>query len=156
MRNILYVAVLSRIFFHIFAIVVDIAVHDYDTSETESESPAGTGTLCFITRPWVRWDAVYFVHIAEAGYEYEQMHAFYPGLPLFVRTLHGVLATAGILDKSHCSTVLSALLVNFASFLLCTAVLFSLSVHVLKDHVQAKLALILWLVSPATPFFLGL
>ena len=35
--------------------------------------------------PLVRWDTVYFVQIAQRGYEHEQQTAFMPGLPLLMR-----------------------------------------------------------------------
>lgn len=33
------------------------------------------------------WDSVYFVRIAQCGYEYEQTYAFLPLLPVFIRLL---------------------------------------------------------------------
>lgn len=35
----------------------------------------------------VVWDGVYFVRIAECGYEYEQTYAFLPLLPICIRLL---------------------------------------------------------------------
>jgi hypothetical protein len=35
----------------------------------------------------VVWDSVYYVQIAQCGYEYEQTHAFLPVLPLTMRFL---------------------------------------------------------------------
>ena len=32
----------------------------------------------------VVWDSVYYMRIAECGYEYEQTHAFFPALPLLM------------------------------------------------------------------------
>lgn len=37
----------------------------------------------------VVWDGVYYVRIAECGYEYEQTFAFLPALPLLMRFLSG-------------------------------------------------------------------
>lgn len=52
------------------------------------------------------WDAVYFLRIAQAGYEFEQFHAFFPLLPLLIR----ILSRTGRLSLSislclslHCS-----------------------------------------------------
>jgi Mannosyltransferase (PIG-V) len=33
------------------------------------------------------WDSVFFVRIAQCGYEYEQFHAFFPLLPTVLRLL---------------------------------------------------------------------
>ena len=33
------------------------------------------------------WDSVFFVRIAQCGYEYEQFYAFFPLLPTFLRLL---------------------------------------------------------------------
>ncbi len=39
----------------------------------------------------VRWDAVYFLGIAErGGYAFEQEFAFFPGLPILMRGFHEV------------------------------------------------------------------
>lgn len=35
----------------------------------------------------VVWDSVYYLRIAECGYEYEQTHAFFPALPFVTRFL---------------------------------------------------------------------
>eukprot|EP00897_Mesotaenium_endlicherianum_P010090 jgi/Mesen1/9109/ME000058S08608 len=44
------------------------------------------------------WDGVFFVRVARCGYEYEQMHAFFPLLPLLMRLLHlsGVALDVGV------------------------------------------------------------
>lgn len=56
----------------------------------------------------VVWDAVYYVRIAECGYEYEQTHAFFPVFPLSIRFLakYGKL----ILFFSHGSNIIVAVL----------------------------------------------
>jgi len=37
---------------------------------------------------YTHWDSVYFLRIAEVGYEYEQTHAFFPLLPLAIQLVH--------------------------------------------------------------------
>ena len=58
---------------------------DYDLS-TRVESQGSDWTEGF-----VRWDAVYFLKLAERGsYAYEQEFAFFPGLPILMRALGSI------------------------------------------------------------------
>lgn len=36
--------------------------------------------------PMTNWDGIHFMSIAERGYVYEQLHAFFPGWPLAMRS----------------------------------------------------------------------
>jgi phosphatidylinositol glycan class V len=35
--------------------------------------------------PFLKWDAFYFLHIAQHGYTHEKFYAFYPFLPFLIR-----------------------------------------------------------------------
>lgn len=71
----------------------------YDTSAginpgclSSSPANASSGSVLFPGVGWliessVVWDGVYFVRIAECGYEYEQTYAFLPLLPICIRLL---------------------------------------------------------------------
>lgn len=80
----------TRIFVIVMAIISKAFVDDYDSSaETillgSSTSLIPHNLLYKVFSVFVRWDAFYFLHIAENGYVYEQEHAFFPMLPMLAR-----------------------------------------------------------------------
>jgi phosphatidylinositol glycan class V len=88
-KTALLVAVTSRVVILTLGIVSNAIVPDYDLST--AISLRCDGLLCGALSSFVRWDAVYFVEIAENGYLYEQNMAFFPLYPWIVR----LLATTG-------------------------------------------------------------
>ena len=70
---------------------ITIAIISYLTTGTyDSSADIQLGSSSLIQRclnVFLRWDSLYFVHIAHQGYIYEQEHAFFPGLPLVARYL---------------------------------------------------------------------
>jgi phosphatidylinositol glycan class V len=72
------------------AVISKAFVDDYDSSaETillgSSTALIPNNLLYRFFSVFVRWDAFYFLHIAENGYVYEQEHAFFPLLPMLSR-----------------------------------------------------------------------
>jgi hypothetical protein len=57
----------------------------YTSRNTSTLSSLDIYLQNFVVKPFVRWDAIYFLSIAERGYVYEQEHAFFFGLPLLMR-----------------------------------------------------------------------
>jgi GPI mannosyltransferase 2 len=43
------------------------------------------------------WDSLYFVRIAQCGYETEKTHAFFPLLPALMRGLQATCASMSVL-----------------------------------------------------------
>lgn len=91
-------AALSRITLCVLAVAVNLLCVPYDTStnaillRSAPKLLPDTNYLPFVDservlNAFVRWDAVYFLSIAEKGYIYEQDFAFFPGLPFFMRVL---------------------------------------------------------------------
>ncbi len=148
-------SLITRLFFHLFAYVADVSISDYDTSESALNRPE-TGLLCDFSRRWVKWDAVYFMHIAEHQYDYEQMHAFYPGFPLLARAVWKVARWLPGADSGPCLLYFSGIVINNIAYLGATLMLYHLTLNVLEDVAITRLVVILWLITPATPFFLGL
>lgn len=103
-----------------------------------------------------RWDAEYFLHIAEYGYTYENTLAFYPLFPF--ATHYTTLLFQNIIPASmRCSKrnllLLSAVILNLFFFAMAARTLRQLSEHVLGDKRKAKIAIILFCFNPASIFF---
>jgi GPI mannosyltransferase 2 len=85
--------------FVLFSIVASSPGPGYDTSSTllaYAASPAisaakvqDVATDSHRILNFVRWDAIYFLQIAQRGYLFEQEWAFGPGFPTLVGWLHG-------------------------------------------------------------------
>ncbi|EEF34591.1 GPI mannosyltransferase 2 [Ricinus communis] len=100
------------------------------------------------------WDSVYFVRIAECGYEYEQSYAFLPLLPIFMflfsRTVFAPLAPfIGV----RAVLALAGYVVNNVAFVLSAVYLYRLSVRILKDPEAALRASFLFCFNPASIFY---
>lgn len=66
-------------------IVSYLTTGSYDSSAEIQLAPSSWAEHCLVAL--LRWDALYFNHIGEHGYIYEQEHAFFPGIPLLARML---------------------------------------------------------------------
>ena len=55
--------------------------------------PLLDGAVDALIAPFANWDGVYFVRIAEAGYVFEQFHAFFPLLPLAMRAVRAAASS---------------------------------------------------------------
>ena len=65
-------------------IVVSAVGSSYDSSASLSGT---SGVISSAFNGFAHWDGVYFLHIAQHGYDFELHHAFFPGLPLLTRLL---------------------------------------------------------------------
>ena len=161
------VAALSRVAMLLLMLTFDALVDDYDTSgrlspgdgvssaKTSGDAERPPNTLCAAVEGLVTWDAVYFLRIAEVGYEHEQTHAFFPLLPAVTR---GVAATSSALAEaiprrgsdsstmwsqmkrrfaqtpSRCATALAAVAVSNAAHVLAAVILERLGNLVLAEQ----------------------
>lgn len=74
-----------------------LATGSYDSSAEIQLAPSSWAEHCLVSL--LRWDALYFNHIGQHGYVYEQEHAFFPGIPLLAR----MLAKTGMSKGVCCS-----------------------------------------------------
>jgi phosphatidylinositol glycan class V len=132
-------AFFSRIFTLLIGYLSSKIIYDYDTSATDYKLKA-----------FVRWDAVYFLEIAKNGYSFEQQHAFLPGLPIMIRII-GEFLNFFIKDIDS-SYVLAGLCISNISFILAAQALFDLSIALSFRPVTAKIAAIIFCISPASVF----
>jgi phosphatidylinositol glycan class V len=100
-------AAATRITVVIIAILSKIFVDDYDSSAETILLGSSTAlipqTILYkIFSVFVRWDAFYFLHIAENGYIYEQENAFFPMLPMLARLASETGNTSCVADTTKC------------------------------------------------------
>ncbi|KAJ1815789.1 ER membrane glycoprotein subunit of the GPI transamidase complex-like protein, partial [Coemansia sp. RSA 2598] len=101
----------------------------------------------------VRWDAFYFVDIADAGYVYEQEHAFFPLLPLLMRALAGTLLSplASAVGR-QLALVVAGVVVSNASFVLAAATLYRLGCRQLSNERLAYVSALMFVIAPSNMF----
>lgn len=83
LKEVYSVAIASRLLTIVLAVATYYFTGSYDSSaEIQLES-----TSKHVLNVFLRWDALYFLHIAEHGYIYEQETAFFPLMPLLSQLL---------------------------------------------------------------------
>jgi len=101
-----------------------------------------------------RWDALYFLHISEYGYTYENTLAFFPLFPLVVRCVaHSVLFPLQLCMSYASVLLISAVIVNTVCFVLSAISLYQLGQIVLGSDVLAFRAAQFYCINPASVFF---
>ncbi|KAE8653488.1 GPI mannosyltransferase 2 isoform X2 [Cucumis sativus] len=103
------------------------------------------------------WDGVYFVRIAQCGYEYEKSYAFLPLLPFCISLLSRTVLLPLVPVIGHRAVLgLSGYLINNIAFVLAARYLFRLSLIILKDAEAAMRASVLFCFNPASIFYSSL
>ncbi|PKA47155.1 phosphatidylinositol glycan, class V [Apostasia shenzhenica] len=173
-RAVFRIAIFSRLLLLALIIVWRSLFPPYDSSARlnpsclSSSSTAGDSTPLAaaaghrVLWPWVGaaiegsvvWDGVYFVRIAECGYEYEQTYAFQPLLPLCIAFLtRSVLAPLVPVIGYRAVLALSGYLLNNVAFVLAVVYFYRLSVLILKDSTTSLQAVTLFCFNPASVFY---
>ena len=130
--NIVRFAVITRIFTILLALMTNV-LEDYDRSAPESK--------------FKRWDAIYFLNIAENGYQHEQQHAFFPGYPLLIR----IMATlTGSVNQS--SLIYTGMILSNVSFIVAALVLYTLGKELGFRPRTCYNAAIVFCISPCSIF----
>ncbi|KAJ2848556.1 ER membrane glycoprotein subunit of the GPI transamidase complex-like protein, partial [Coemansia erecta] len=158
-------AVLSRIVSLALGAVSNAFVEDYDSSLSVFIRPIGKvsqGSLAFViferlaqglAKIIVRWDAFYFVHIADAGYVYEQEHAFFPLLPLLMRVLVAtVLSPVASAIGRKLALVVAGVLISNTAFVLAAATLYKLGCRSLGSNRLAYVSALMFVIAPSNMF----
>lgn len=102
-----------------------------------------------------KWDAVYFLDIAEHGYKYEQNMAFFPLLPLSIHTLGLTLRPLTLPCKitQKSTLLLSAMLINTVAFTMAAVGLYKLTSTIFRSPKLAQKVVVLFCFNPASVFF---
>ncbi|XP_031401910.1 GPI mannosyltransferase 2 isoform X2 [Punica granatum] len=100
------------------------------------------------------WDGVYYIRIAQCGYEYEQTYAFFPLLPICTSLLSRTALSPLVPVIGYRAVLgLSGYLINNVSFVLAALYFYRLSLAILKDPEASLRASILFCFNPASIFY---
>ncbi|KAF9544109.1 hypothetical protein EC957_012404 [Mortierella hygrophila] len=150
-----YYALISRLVIWALAAVSHALIQDYD-SALELILPIETiGQQLFksIFGVFLRWDAFYFVHIAEKGYVFEQAHAFFPLVPALTRLVaNTALAPFSFALDYKQQLVLAGVIVANTSFIAATVQLYRLTKELFGREPFAFLTAMLYVLTPSGIF----
>ena len=141
----------------LFQFLANIVIPDHDAGVF---NPPVTGLesftlvdkiIFFVFGGFRRWDAIYFLHISQHGYTYENCVAFFPLYPLIMSTVKGVSDLCPFLSESSL-LLLFGVLINVALFAVAAVLLLRLGQVVTQDHQLAYNAAVLFCVNPASIF----
>ncbi|TPX55947.1 hypothetical protein PhCBS80983_g04916 [Powellomyces hirtus] len=153
-------AITVRVLLCTLAVISSSLAGDYDVSTTVSLVASRSGShaaegkdelATSLLTPFVRWDAVYFLSIAQRGYIYEQEFAFFPGLPTLMRAVAACIQFHASLGEQP-ALILAGLIISNASFVGAAVVLYRLGCRILRDERLAFRAAILFTITPAGLF----
>ncbi|KAG0450437.1 hypothetical protein HPP92_026757 [Vanilla planifolia] len=168
-RSVLRLAILSRFLLLTLIITWRSLFPPYDSSAHLNPSCLSSTLDASLAEPadvvlWPRvgaaiegsvvWDGVYFVRIAECGYEYEQSYAFLPLLPISMALLsRSVFAPLIRVIGYRAVLALSGYALNNLAFVVAAIYFYRLSILILKDSRASFLASALFCFNPASIFY---
>lgn len=132
-----------------------IGLFSGSNSYSKSDSPPVLlPRLASMIEDSIVWDSVYFVRIAQCGYEYEQNYAFLPLIPICISLLsRTVFAPLIPFIGQRAVLGLSGYVLNNLAFVLASFYLYRLSAIILKDSEVALRPTILFCLNPASIFY---
>lgn len=171
-RLVLWLAISSRFLLVSLIIIWRFLFPSYDSSAQLSPSCLSTPSTFGDPSPlnadnrvlWPRvgtaidgsivWDSVYFIRIADCGYEYEQTYAFFPLLPISIAFLsRSVFSSLIPLIGYRAVLALSGYVLNNLAFVLAAIYFYRLTLLILKDSKASLQASILFCFNPASIFY---
>ncbi|KAL0268654.1 UNVERIFIED_CONTAM: hypothetical protein PYX00_010504 [Menopon gallinae] len=165
-----WLAITSRISVVFLQFLLNILIPDHDAGVFIKPSKNnGTGSFVdyavhYCLEGLSRWDAQYFLHIAQYGYTYENTLAFFPMFPLAIRELSafltyvcnnviGCFVYVNKLISFDNALLMSAVILNNFIFVKTVTVLFMLGTSVLKNEKLSFMSCVLFCFNPASIFF---
>lgn len=155
-----HLAFWSRLVVIVLQFFANLLIPDHDADAFKSPKHPGEGNTFFqhvveyAFGGLRRWDAEYFMHIAEHGYTYENTLVFYPLFPLTVR--YATLIIQSILPF-QCAfrelSLLVAIALNVVFFILAANALFELTIHLMPNKRLGRIVVVLFCINPASIFF---
>jgi GPI mannosyltransferase 2 len=97
------------------------------------------------------WDAIHFEHVSQHGYSTEREGAFFPLVPYTIASMSSLFSRNDWLCQ-HASFLLSGAILSFSSFIIATAAMYHLSLHVLGNRHMSSIATLAFVFTPANIF----
>lgn len=162
-KLVIWFAILSRVLIIILQAFSNLFFPDHDAEVFVSPKPPafnGSSTItCHaiidkIFGGFRRWDAEYYLHIAEHGYTFENTLVFYPLFPFCVRYITNFAqAVFGIECGFGDLSLLVAIGLNMIFFVKAALVLHQLTIETFNSYRLARIAATLFCINPASIFF---
>ncbi|OWF35457.1 GPI mannosyltransferase 2-like [Mizuhopecten yessoensis] len=106
---------------------------------------------------FIRWDGIYFLHIAEHGYTYENCLAFFPLYPMLTRMLgNTVFLPLQVLLTYRSVLIISGFVLNQVLFVKTVMILYKVGQKVMNSDLLAYKAALLFCINPASIFMSAL
>ncbi|XP_058057683.1 GPI mannosyltransferase 2 [Anopheles bellator] len=159
--SIVKLALVSRLLVIVLQIVANQLLPDHDAGvfvaprDTEQPERPLDKLVRFAFGGLERWDAQYFLHIAEHGYTYENTLAFFPLFPFILKIIGSALSSTDLatLIGFRELSLLLAVLLNMVCFTGAACAMYKLSKLVLGSKKKAEVAVLLFCFNPASIFF---
>lgn len=122
----------------------------------ENHTAVSDQAVTFLVGGLRRWDAVYFTHIVEHGYTYENTLAFFPLFPMVVKFTACIILFPLHLFMSSSSVILiAAIVINVYLFVKAAENLYRLGIRVTRNDLISYKAALLFCINPASVFMLA-
>ncbi|KAK5584151.1 hypothetical protein RB653_005758 [Dictyostelium firmibasis] len=180
-NKIIKVAIICKLIIWIYCLIVSQQLENFDSSTTINvlsplEKPINSSLSLnndiesinklkdhsntspiinfLIKRIFVKWDSIYFIRIAEFGYEHEQNHAFFPLFPLLMNIFAKALNSFSFIHSLSFSDciIVSGFIISNLSFVLSAVQLLKLGYIIFNNSEFAFTATLLYCINPAGIF----
>ncbi|KAL3841608.1 hypothetical protein ACJMK2_019725 [Sinanodonta woodiana] len=150
-------AIFSRFSIILLQVFFNVTIPDHDAmvfNPPQDEHSNSIDRLVWIVLGGLRrWDGIYFLHIAEHGYTYENCLAFFPLFPWFVWAVsNSILYPLQFLLNYSTVILLGAVMINYYLFIKSTILLFKLGMKVTENDTISYKAALLFCINPASIF----
>lgn len=169
-HRVLWMALVSRCVTLGLIVLQDVLFRDLSTSSHLQYYPChGGDELTGHKRSWwldmmesvIPWDGIYFMRIAQCGYESDQIFAFFPLLPVIMRAsgeVFNVIFKSWFHEDAPMEYIrfvfgLAGFSVNMVAFCGAAVCLYNLGKMVVKDHAVVALSVLLFCWNPASVFY---
>jgi len=115
-KDLLKITAIGRILVWLISFISDRSIEDHDHSVDllfKNKDTPDLSIISLLLRCFVRWDALFYVSIAENGYEYLKNHAFFPLYSKLIKLIQDILFAPFSSLKGLDTLLLTGITFNF-------------------------------------------